>query len=195
MTETEAFAINWPLNGTYRGEGAINGSAVDRITASFDLMAALVKGIDLNDALTRVAEGAREIAAARLVFIALPGTAVNTLTVGLAVGADADRVLGMTVRSSSSVLGRVFSSRRAIASRVAGSTSRTTGGFADTGLPPGPILLLPLDTGEATRGVLAVAGHQADLPYSASLRRQLSLFASMSANLIELAEERRAARR
>ncbi|MFI0446293.1 GAF domain-containing protein [Actinomadura sp. 6N118] len=160
----------------------------ERLTASFDLMAAVLDGTGLPEMLVRVATHARVMARARLAFIALPQDDPNLLRVDIAVGDDGDRIHGLTVRRGRSMIGRVFATRRALSARVAVDQ-------ALTGLPAGPILLLPLETGEATRGVLAVVGRPGDLPLSASVTRSLALFAGMSATLIELAEERRAADR
>ncbi|MFG2001171.1 GAF domain-containing protein [Spirillospora sp. NPDC048911] len=160
----------------------------ERLAASFELMSVILDGAGLTDVLGRVATNARAMARARLAFIALPQDDPNLLRVEIAVGDDGDRVLGLTVRRGRSMIGRVFATRRALSARVAVDQ-------ALTGLPAGPILLLPLETGEATRGVLAVVGRPGDLPLSASVTRNLALFAGMAATLIELAEERRAADR
>jgi transcriptional regulator with GAF, ATPase, and Fis domain len=157
----------------------------DRLTATFELMAALLEKADLADVLTLVVRRARLMADARLAFMALPGEAVATLTIDIADGVNADYVQGMTVRVGTSAIGRVFATRRALSARVATDPLLK-------GLPPGPILLLPLDTGERTCGVLALAGGPGDIPLSASIKRQLLIFATTSAALIELGEERRA---
>jgi hypothetical protein len=147
-------------------------------------MAEILAGGDLTRMLTLVAERARTLAAARTAFIALPTEPPNTLTADVAVGEDADQVSGLTFRVSHTIVGRVYSSRRAI-------TSRVSPGATKTGLPIGPVILLPLDTGETTRGVLAVIGAPHDLAFGDPLRRHLLLFACSSAALIEMAEEHR----
>lgn len=189
MPNTDVSPVSWALNATYPHT---THGGTNRVSASFDLMEALIAGATLPDVLKLVAERARSMAGARLAFLAMPAAEAHKLTVVLAVGDEADRVLGLTVRNSGSVLGRVFTSRRAMSTRVAGSTSRVAGAAPDAGLPTGPILLLPLDTGEATRGVLAVVGRQTDLPFSNSVCRQLTGFSAMAASLVELGEERRA---
>jgi hypothetical protein len=158
----------------------------DRLAASFDLMAALLEGAGLQDLLTLVVGRARLMAEARLAFIALPGEAPGTLTIDVTDGVGAGYVEGLTVRIGTSAIGRVFATRRALSVRVATDPVLK-------GLPPGPIFLLPLDTGERTWGVLALAGGPGDIPLGASVKRQLLIFATTSATLIELAEERRAA--
>lgn len=149
-------------------------------------MAALLEGADLVDVLTLVVGRARLMAGARLAFMALPGEAPGTLTIDVTDGVDAGHVQGLTVRIGTSAIGRVFATRRALSVRVATDPVLK-------GLPPGPIFLLPLDTGERTWGVLAVAGGPGDISLSPSVKRQLLIFATTSATLIELAEERRAA--
>ncbi|MGH3241621.1 MAG: GAF domain-containing protein [Spirillospora sp.] len=156
-----------------------------RLAASFDLMAAVLDGITLPGLLTLVAEQARVMADVPLAFIALPADDALILRIDIAVGAGSDQIHGLTVRRGRSMLGRAFSSRRALSARIVADQTLSA-------LPAGPILILPLDTGEATRGVLAVLGHPGAEPFSPSTARQLLLFANTSARLIQLAEDRRA---
>ncbi|MFI0352251.1 hypothetical protein [Actinomadura sp. 9N407] len=181
MTTDDALAMAWGSAGSPRALG--DG---DRLASSFDLMAAVLNGIGLPEALTLVATRARSIACTPLAFIALPIEDGNTLRVDVAVGTGGDRILGLTVRRGRSMIGRAFSSRRALSSRIADDQVLS-------GLPPGPILMLPLDTGEATRGVLSVIGRPGASPFSTATARELLLFADMSARLIELSEERHSA--
>ncbi|SFO74631.1 GAF domain-containing protein [Actinomadura madurae] len=157
-----------------------------RLAASFDLMAAVLAGADPVEALALLAEHARAMARVPLAFVALPEEGGGTLRIDVAVGPAADRIRGLTVRRGRSMIGRAFSSRRPLSSRVA-----VDQGLSE--LPAGPILMLPLETGEAIRGVLAVAGSPGAPPFTAALARDLLLFADLGARLIELAEERRAA--
>jgi GAF domain len=188
MTSEQPPFVTW---GPFRSGpiAPVGGSRIpraddsDRVAASFELMAAVLSGSTLTESLTLVAGLARGIAKAERAFIALPGIQPGMMSIQLAVGADADQVLGLSFRTSRSMIGRTFTLRRALASQV---PERTTA----EGLPTGPILLLPLDTGEATRGVLAVSGRPANLPFSPSVNRQLVLFATTSAIMIELAQER-----
>jgi hypothetical protein len=200
MTADGIASITWRPVPTHRtgsaaGEIAAGGRAseirvpghADRIAATFQLMGALLEGADLAEMLTLVVGRARHMSGAHLAFIALPGEAPSTLTIDFPHGVNADHVRGLTVRVGTSAIGRVFATRRALSLRVATDP-------ALKGLPPGPILLLPLDTGERTCGVLALAGRPGDIPFSPPIKRQLLIFATTSATLIELAEERRAAR-
>jgi hypothetical protein len=156
-----------------------------RLAASFDLMGAVLAGAGPVEALTLLAERARTMARVPLAFVALPEEGGGTLRIDVAVGPAADRVRGLTVRRGRSMIGRAFSSRRALSSRIA-----VDQGLSE--LPAGPILMLPLETGEATRGVLAVVGPPGAPPFTAALARDLLLFADLAARLVELAEERRA---
>ncbi|TDB99275.1 hypothetical protein [Actinomadura sp. 7K534] len=157
-----------------------------RLAASFDLMTAVRDGTPLHGLLTLVAEQARAMAAVPLAFIALPAEDALMLRIEIAVGAGSERVRGLTVRRGRSMLGRVFSSHRALSARIAADQTLSA-------LPAGPILILPLDTGEATRGVLAALGPPGAAPCSPSTARQLLLFADTAARLVQLAEDRRAA--
>jgi transcriptional regulator with GAF, ATPase, and Fis domain len=155
-----------------------------RLEASFELMAALLAEAELEDLLTLIVRHARPIGEANLSFIALPGTAPHTLAIRIAAGADADLIRGRTVRAGTSAIGRVYRTGRAMSTQVAADPPLS-------GLPAGPILLLPLDTGERTCGVLALAGRPGNAPFNASAKRQLLIFAATSAAMVEMAEERR----
>jgi transcriptional regulator with GAF, ATPase, and Fis domain len=155
-----------------------------RLTASFELMAAILAETDLVDVLTLIVRRARHIGDADLAFIALPGAVQHTLEIHVAIGANADLIRGRAVRAGTSVIGKVFRTGRAMATQVAADPPLR-------GLPAGPILLVPLDTGERTCGVLALAGRPRDLPFNPSVKRQLLIFATTSAAMIEIAEERR----
>ncbi|WP_141580104.1 GAF domain-containing protein [Actinomadura sp. WMMA1423] len=152
-----------------------------RLAATFELMSAVVlDGTGPSDMLALVTARARELARVPLAFIALPGEDGNTLRIEVADGLDADRIQGMTVRRGRSMLGRAFTSRRAVSARIAADQTLT-------GLPAGPILILPLETGEATRGVLAVLGRVGAEPFGPATARQMLLFSDMAARLIEVA--------
>lgn len=197
MTDAAITSVTWPHTSSTGESAAPSGlvpemrksidgvpEVADRLAASFELMAALLADVDLSAVLTLVAERARPMAGAEAAFIALPDAAANTLTVDIAIGLNADRIRGLTIRMGTSVIGRVFATGRALASRVAARSPLE-------GVPTGPILLLPLDTGERTCGVLALAGRPNDMPFTASAKRQLLIFATTSALMIEIVERRR----
>jgi GAF domain-containing protein len=170
-----------------RGHAGPSPDSAPRLAASFELMAALLAEADLADVLALLVRHARAIGDADLAFIALPAGAPHTLAINLAIGANADLIRDRLVRAGTSVIGKVFRTGRAMATQVAADPPLR-------GLPAGPILLLPLDTGERTCGVLALAGRPRGLPFTASAKRQLLIFASTSAAMIEMAEERRGGR-
>lgn len=168
------------------GAAGVAPSEADRrrFAATFDLMSAVVlDGTGVPDMLALVAARARELARVPLAFVALPGEDGNTLRVEVADGPGGDRIRGLTVRRGRSMLGRAFTSRRAVSARIAADQTLT-------GLPAGPILILPLETGEATRGVLAVLGRVGAEPFSPATARQMLLFSDMAARLIEVAGAR-----
>lgn len=156
----------------------------DRLAASFELMAALLAEADLPQVLTLLTQRAAAMAGAHLAFLALPGPAPGTLTIAVATGTNADQLIGQSVRTGTSAIGSAYTSGRARSTHVA-ANSRLPG------LTAGPILLLPLDTGEAIRGVLALAGNNRHEPFDLSAVRRLKTFATTSATMIEIAEDRR----
>ncbi len=196
MTDAELTSITWPYTSIFRepaAPGLVPGiakpydrapEAAERLAASFELMAALLADANLVDVLTLVVERARPMAGALVAFMALPGEVNNTLTVDIAIGMNADHIRGLSIRVGTSVIGRAYATGRAQVSRVAA-------GSPLKGVPTGPILLLPLDTGERTCGVLALAGRPNDMPFTPSAKRQLLIFATTSAIMIEMAEQRR----
>ncbi|HZB33485.1 MAG TPA: GAF domain-containing protein [Streptosporangiaceae bacterium] len=170
-----------------RGQAGAAPDSAPRLAASFELMAAILAEADLVHVLTLFVRHARHIGDADLAFLALPGVAPHTLEIHLPTGANADLIRGRLVRAGTSVIGKVFRTRRAMSTQVAADPPLR-------GLPAGPILILPLDTGERTCGVLALAGRPRDAPFTASAKRQLLIFAATSAAMIEIAEERRGGR-
>jgi len=177
--ERELPPISWAPGGfpqTVRDLG--------RFGASADLMSKILYGEGLSDLLTRVATHARTMSGASLAFIALPNEEGNELRVAVAVGGGSDAIRDLTVRRGRSLIGRAFSTRRPLSTRVAGDTTLV-------GLPPGPILLIPLETGEAVRGVLAVVGRHGDQPFTQPVARELIRFADLATRLVELAEAHR----
>jgi GAF domain-containing protein len=167
-----------------RGRSGASPDSAPRLAASIELMAAILAETGLVDLLTLLVRHARAIGDADLAFIALPGVAPHTLEIHIATGANADLIRGRLVRAGTSVIGKVFRTGRAMATQVAADPPLR-------GLPAGPILLLPLETGERTCGVLALAGRPRSAPFTAAAKRQLLIFAATSAAMIEIAEERR----
>lgn len=167
-----------------RGPAGPCPDSAPRLAASFELMAALLAEAGLVDVLALLVRHARAIGDADLAFIALPSDAPHTLEIHIAIGANADLIRGRIVRAGTSVIGKVFRTGRAMATQVAADPPLR-------GLPVGPILLLPLATGERTCGVLALAGRPRSAPFTATAKRQLLIFATTSAAMIEIAEERR----
>ncbi|MEO3826426.1 GAF domain-containing protein [Actinomadura sp. B10D3] len=174
------------LPATVWGQSDMSRGAPDRrrLAASFDLMAAVLNGTTLPSLLKLVTERARSMAGVPLAFIALPAEEAHTLRIDVAVGVGSDRIRGLTVRRGRSMLGRAFTSRRALSARIVNDQTLST-------LPAGPILILPLDNGEATQGVLALLGRPDEEPFSPAAARQLLLFADTAAHLVQLSEDRR----
>ncbi|WP_433475152.1 GAF domain-containing protein [Spirillospora sp. CA-142024] len=162
---------------------APTGADHRRFAATFELMTEVLNGTRPSGMLPLVTAHARTLARVPLAFLALPAEEGNTLRIEVAVGTDSDRIRGLTVRRGRSMLGRAFSSRRALSARIAADQTLI-------GLPAGPILILPLETGEATRGVLAVVGQPGAQPFSPATARQMLLFCDMAARLIEMAGAR-----
>jgi hypothetical protein len=156
-----------------------------RFTASFELMAAVLHETAPHELLELVAAQAMALARVPLAFIALPDETGHMLRIEVAAGAGGEGILGLSVRRGRSMLGRAFASRRALSARIVADQTLSA-------LPAGPILILPLDTGEDTRGVLAVLGRPGAPPFDPATARRLLLFADMAARLVELSAGRQA---
>ncbi|MFB4320613.1 hypothetical protein [Actinomadura sp. 21ATH] len=181
MTDAEITPAAWK-----RANSTRTATGRRRLDATFEVMTAVLDGTDLTAALTLVAARAHSMAGARLAFIVLPLPQTDLLRIDIAVGTDCARLRGQTFRCGRSVIGRAFRARRALSTQIAV-------GQVLSDLPTGPILLLPLETGEATHGVLAVSSGPGKPPIDTPTARELFRFATMSATLIDLAEEHRVA--
>jgi transcriptional regulator with GAF, ATPase, and Fis domain len=177
--EREVPPLTWAPGGTPQ-----TTMDLGRFAASADLMSAVLNNAGLPDLLTRVVNRTRTMTGAALAFIALPDKEGNELRVAVADGPGSAAIQDLTVRRGRSMIGRAFSTGRPLSARVAGDT-------ALGGLPPGPILLVPLETGEAVRGVLAAVGRPSDQPFTHPVARELIRFADLAARLVELAEAHR----
>ena len=76
---------------------------------------ALLTNTDTHTILEVVAERARQIVAADLATIALPDPASSEMTIQVAVGWEADRILGETVGSTDTITARIFQTGEPVA--------------------------------------------------------------------------------
>ncbi|SEG91259.1 Histidine kinase-, DNA gyrase B-, and HSP90-like ATPase [Thermomonospora echinospora] len=157
------------------------------LAASGEVTTALLSGRAPADVIALVAERARQICDARLSMVALADEAAGTFVIEAAAGPDADRLQGLRVPLEQSVALRVYRS---------GEPSSLLEGQALAGdLEVGPVLIVPLGTGTAARGVIWVGNAPDAPPFRQDTVRLLEAFAGPVTVALELAERRSDAER
>lgn len=157
------------------------------LQASTEVTTSLMSGTDPAQALTIVANRARELADATSSFIALPG-AKHALLVEVADGDAADHLLGLAVTIEGSPVGRCFSTAETVTVErldPADPIGAALGGAT------GPAMLVPLVDSGGVRGVLAVILPMDGVPFGDQSATMLEGFAAQAAVALQLAEARR----
>jgi signal transduction histidine kinase len=166
-----------------RGEWLQASAAVTRQLLSAE--------IDAVDVLQLIADRSRDISGADLVAVLLPGEndGVPGLEVRVAVGADADGLVGRWIPRTDSLPGRVFTE----AAPVRLADVRDAGGpgvLVSPLVQVGPVLAVPLLGSRSVHGVLWAARLSTAPAFTAVELDMAGSFASHAAVAIELAEAR-----
>lgn len=159
------------------------------LEANAEVSTALLSGTDPDDVLHLVVRRAREICDADLATVALAHEAEEELAVKAVDGRYADELRGRRTPLDDTLAGRVYRTGTSLASPGAEGEARPSG--IATGVPLGPVLVVPLGAGTAARGVVSVANVPGRLPFAEPTRRLLETFAAQAAVALELAERRR----
>jgi signal transduction histidine kinase len=157
------------------------------LKASAEVSAALVSGTDPDQVLVLVAERARAICSAATAGVLL--AAGDELVVEATDGWEAETFRGMRFGIEDVVAGRVYRSGESLVLADAGEDLRVAGISAFG--PIGPVLIVPLGSGKAARGVLSVSNPPGGPAFGRSARRLLEAFAAQAAVALELADRRR----
>ncbi|NKZ07861.1 sensor histidine kinase [Actinomadura latina] len=159
------------------------------LEASAEISTALLSGTDPHDVIDLVARRAREIADARLSSVTLVDEAGREAVLEAAAGEGAHHLRGMRVPLERSVSGKVFAEGAPL--RLADGSAAVRGAGAPTGLPVGPLLVVPLGTGASARGAITVINPPGGALFSEGTQRLLEAFAGQAAVALELADRRR----
>lgn len=155
------------------------------VTAGAEVSTALLSGRDPEDVLPLIARLGAELAGADTALVALPQQDRDGMVVEVAVGPDAETLVGTQIGAAGSLLAEARTSGAALA-------------LSDTGKPHelvqghdvGSGIVVPLGAG-GDRGVLLVASATGGPPVDPDGLDELERFAVQAALALELAERRR----
>ncbi|MFF8904942.1 sensor histidine kinase [Streptomyces olivaceoviridis] len=161
------------------------------LLANAEIGHCLMSGSERAEALELIAERAREITGSALAAVALPMADTGSLSVEIAVGAEAEAHRGLVLSPRDSLMGLAFSAAAPVSSDDVDHDSRISSE------PPrfgglGPAVAVPIGTGEGgVRGVVLVAREAGRPVFLAKETEMLRGFAGQAAIAMELAERRR----
>ncbi|MFA1541783.1 sensor histidine kinase [Actinomadura monticuli] len=162
------------------------------LQASTEISTALLSGTDPQEVTALVAQRAGEITDAGLATVALLEEGGAEFVVEAAHGEGAERVAGLRVPRGHPVAGVVFEEgvarRLADGSQAVGAVESPAGA---SGVPVGPLLVVPLGLGSSAQGVLAVINPPGGSVFSEASQRLLEAFSGQAAVALELARRRR----
>ncbi|NEE00660.1 sensor histidine kinase [Phytoactinopolyspora halotolerans] len=159
------------------------------LNASAELTQALLSGTELDEAFRLVARRAREMAGADTSVVAVPGGAMDLMTVLAVDGERAEQLADVEFSSTGTLAGAVME-----AGEPRAVNELRTGGEPSPlveRLPSGPGLIVPLGTKQHARGVLLLSKRRGGSPFYPATLRMLSAFADQAAVVLELADARK----
>ncbi|MGI5271517.1 GAF domain-containing protein [Nonomuraea sp. CA-218870] len=160
------------------------------LQASSEITTRLLSGAAPQEVLSMMAARAHQMTDADLVQVLLPEPGGARLRVEYAEGDGGQETTSVTFGLDDSAAGEVFrTGSAATADDLRGGDPE----LRDLGY--GPVLLIPLGSAQAVRGVLVLAKWSGRLPFSAADLRMLEAFAGQAAIALELADTRRHAER
>ncbi|RFU39578.1 GAF domain-containing protein [Actinomadura logoneensis] len=162
------------------------------LEASAEISTGLLSGDPAGRVIELVARRVREVADGAFAAVALAGPDGAEFSVVSADGADAGRLTGARFPAGG-VLGEVFREGRSLRLEDGAAGLAATAAFH--GLEAGPLLVVPLGTGTAARGVIVVAREPQGAAFDDGTQRLLETFAGQAAVALELAGRRRDAER
>jgi signal transduction histidine kinase len=159
------------------------------LEASTDITASLLSGGQARQTLKLVAERARAIADAHLVFLPLATADGDRLLVEVAAGPDAERVADLPLATGEGAAWRVYTS--GVPEVVVDLSTQIVASQPEDDQFPGkelgPTLLVPLAAGEHRLGVLVVARTSGAALFTDAEMRMVSAFAGHAALALEFA--------
>ncbi|MEU1511080.1 GAF domain-containing sensor histidine kinase [Streptomyces sp. NPDC005811] len=163
--------------------------------ANAEITHSLMSGAERAEVLGLIAGRAREITGAALAVVAMPMEETGSLTVELALGAEAEALRGLVLPAGGNLIGEAFSTVAAVTSADVTEDERMPAGpLRLTGL--GPAVAVPVGTGDSgARGVVLLVRASGDTPFTEKETEPLQVFAGQAAIAMELAERRQDAER
>jgi signal transduction histidine kinase len=149
-----------------------------------EIATALLAGSDTHVILEVVAARAREIVDADLATIALPTADTEEMSIQVAVGVEADAVLGQTFSASDTITAQVFATAEAVMIADLSRDRHTTQPQVRLGTI-GPAVFVPLGTAGNVLGSLSVSRMVGRHPFRASDVALLEQFATQAGVVIE----------
>jgi len=158
------------------------------LTASVDIVAQLLASSG-EDPLRTIARYASDITDADLVTVGLLTAEGSEIIVEVAIGEDADQVLGRRYELAGSLAGRAVAGRAPILIR---SPAEMPDDVLVTGslIEAGPIMVIPLLGAAKVFGVLTIVRRRGELTFSTADLEMAAAFASQASVALELANAR-----
>ncbi|MFI9152470.1 GAF domain-containing protein [Streptomyces sp. NPDC053367] len=160
------------------------------LQANAEITHRLMSGAGQSQVLGLIAERAREITGAALAVVAMPVEGTGSLTVELAIGAQAEAHQGLVLPMDGSLIGEAFTSAAPVVS-VDVSTDPRVSAEPRRFVGLGPAVAVPIGTAEGVRGVALLVRPAGDTPFTDKEIQPLQGFAAQAAVAMELAERRR----
>ncbi|MFI2435874.1 GAF domain-containing protein [Streptomyces sp. NPDC018693] len=161
------------------------------LRATGEITHSLMSGGERVEVLGLIADRAREITGAALAVVATPMEDTDSLTVELALGAQAERHRGLVLPVTGTLIGEAFAAAAPVTSVDASSDARITAG------PPrfaglGPAVAVPIGSDDSVSGVLLLVREagKSRVPFTEKEIEPLQGFAAQAAVAMELAEHR-----
>ncbi|MFJ8827751.1 GAF domain-containing protein [Streptomyces sp. NPDC102467] len=160
------------------------------LAAGAEVTERLLSGRARADVLRLIVERAREIVNADVGIVVVPVEGAQGLRTALAVGVDAQRYEGLQLPGDDGFVKAAFAGVEPVVSDDIGHDPRSgdnAGHWADCG----PAVAVPIEGGEAARGVLLLVRRSGRVLFTGADTEPLQAFCGQAALVMELADRRR----